>query len=249
MLHLFAGPNDPDDALSKVSDFYEKHSEKDIIMQNFPGLPFGAVHCFLNSNKALKDFFPREFETKRDFDRGLVPISSKGFPNLSGKEGLANRAVFSEFFLYDNIQTLYDPMNKILETNTAEFIKNNKITETEYCSVDLKEFVQKVVLDWITLLIFGYDSASELNIDINKYPELKKIELFNQRFGEKRQANIIQIIILFVEATALIMMDPLNSMAFGWPYLFQVKQLYRDRKNIQIFMDKIVLEQYHKRFK
>ena len=55
MLDLYAGA-DPDDLLSKMSNFYEKNSEKDIIVQNFPGLQFGTVQCILNSHKAIKDF-------------------------------------------------------------------------------------------------------------------------------------------------------------------------------------------------
>ena len=96
-----------------------------------------------------------------------------GFVDMGGKIGLKNRQVFSEFFFYDRLQTLKQPMYAIAQRQIKDFVENQNINNSEFKNIDLKEsLLEKIVLDIITLILFGFSSSEDLLIDLSEHPEI-----------------------------------------------------------------------------
>ena len=208
-----------EDSLSKATNFMAKHSDADLIITNLPGLKFGSVNVYLNSHRSIKDFVQKEVEySTKDIMRGAVTNFDMGFLDIGGREGMKNRSVFTEFFIYENIQALYEPMYTIMDRNMKEFVKKSHISTKNFTQINIRDFIYTVITDWSSLLLFGYDSASELNIDLEKYPNITNRKSFSGFFKNKKQENIIKIISLFVEVSINLLYDPLNFILEGWPF-------------------------------
>ena len=164
---------DGKDRLKVINDKFAENDDH-MIVSNMPHTDFGTVYVCLNSHEAIKDYLMKEMEsTRKDLTNGTIPINF-GFTSQSGKEGLHNRAIFNDFFIYDHIQSLYDPMFSIINTHLNQFIKEKNIKNNEFTQINLREFFQEIMIDWTSLLLFGCESAEELNVDLTKYPEITK---------------------------------------------------------------------------
>ena len=82
-------------------------------------------------------------------------------------------------------------MYKILEKKLNEFVQKMNLTNKEFTQINLIRFLETILLDWTSLLLFGYGSASELNIDLTKYPEITKIKNLSDFFKNKKEINIV----------------------------------------------------------
>lgn len=143
---------------------FEEHPDAKMFVTNLPGLGFGNVHVILKSSDAIKEYLFKEqthasknslFELFTNKISGLEENKSRGFW----------RSVFTDFFNYDHLKLLCDPMYTIIGKHFNKFIKNQKITNTKFTNIDLHDFLGKIQADWIALLLFGFESVDELNID------------------------------------------------------------------------------------
>lgn len=240
---------DPFDQFSEVCKFYEENSDKDICILNSPGLKFGTVVCYLNSSKALKDFYMQEVQVcTKTIDRGNLENFNLGFMGQGGKEGLANRSIFTEFFIYESLQDLFLPMYNIMKRNFAQFVKKNNISSNQFHKVNINDFLTDFMIDMNSLILFGFQSASELNIDMTKYPEITKLTLFTEAFGKSNQENLLKIIQLYVGISMKILFDPFNLIFSGWPHRLGLKEIYRDQKAIKSFIEILIFAEYEKRY-
>ena len=242
------GQWDGKDRCKVICDEVAKSSDVNMIVSNMINTDFGTVFVSLISHEAIRDFLMKETEyTKRDISNGVFPTKF-GFGQENGQKGLNSRAVFTDFFIYDRIKSLYDPMNKIINTHFNEFIKNKKIKRNEFTQINLHDFFCGIMLDWTSLLLFGCESSEELNIDLTKYPEITKRTHFSKFFENKKQENIIKIIVLYAEMTTNQLFDPILMLTGGWLYFFSVMEIHRDYKALIKFLDKIIYDFYEKRY-
>jgi len=140
---------------------FEKNSDKKMIITNGPGQGFGNVSVFLHDNDAIKEFLMKEIKCSEKINLRAMIVGEPQHAETT----LAWRAVFTDFFLYNDLHLLQKPLFKILETKIAEFIETQDLSKTEFKKIDLKDCLNFVMVDWIALVLFGYESAKPLEIN------------------------------------------------------------------------------------
>ena len=239
---------DGKDRLKEINDEFSKNPNDHMVVSNMPHTGFGTVFVNLLSHEAIKDYLMKETAyTIKDLSNGILPMNL-GFVTQSGQTALNNRAIFSDFFIYDRIQSLYDPMCTIINTHFNKFIKNKNIKNNEFTQINLHDFFCDITIDWTSLLLFGCESAEELNIDLSKYPEITKRTNLKKLFKDKKEENIIKVICLYSEMILEFFFDPILFLFGGWPYFFSTTEIYRDHKALTKFMNKIIIDFYQKRY-
>ena len=239
---------DGKDRLKEMCDEFAKNSNHDMLVSNAPHSGFGTVYAVLVSHDAIKDYLMKETEyTRKDPTVGIFPINY-GFGTESGQKALNNRGIFTDFFVYDRIQNLYDPLNSIISTHFNEFIKNKNIKSNEFTQINMADFLSHIMIDWVSLLLFGCESAEDLTIDLTKYPEVTKRTHLSKFFKDKKKETMLKIICLHSEMDIQLMIEETNLILGGWPFFFGAKEIYRDHKVLTEFINKIVMDVYEKRY-
>ena len=186
--------NDGIDSLGRICEEWAKYSDKKMIVQNVPGSAFGTICVVLTSSEAVKDFIYKELthsikkipqSPMQDFDLGLI--------TQNGGEALRQRAIFSDLFLYDRMQILQGPMYKIIENHVEEFIKSKNIIIGEFKQVDLRDCLGKVMIDWISQLLFGFDSGDNLKIDLDNHQDVLNGEYRSGSLKNTKKTNLVKI--------------------------------------------------------
>ena len=244
---MFTGKGN--DQFADLTEVTSKFSDSHMIVSNFAGSRFGSPHHCLISNEAIRDFFRKEVDVSiKQIEILEWTNFVLGFTAASGQDGLKGRSVFTEFFIYENLQALHEPMYQIMEKKFNDFVQKMNITNKEFTQINLKRFLDTVMLDWTSLLLFGYGSSSELNIDLTKYPEVTKKKSLSDIFENKKEMNIVYMLSKMCSISVDILFEPLNNMLGGWPLYFGIKEIYRNQKVLKKFVDKIISDLYEKRY-
>lgn len=155
--------NDQADSLSKL---IRKEKDSKLIAFNWPGLPYNKVQLVLTDPVIINDFMRQENDcTIRDNQEDYAPQVNLGFVQMSGKEGLHKRGFFGDFFIYDRIRNLSEPMHEMFNVEMKNQIKLKGITKERFVKINLKEFVMPTFYKWMSLLLFGYNSEDDLYVD------------------------------------------------------------------------------------
>ena len=138
-------------------------------------------------------------------------------------------------------------MYQTIEKHFEEFVKSNNITNTEFKEVDLRDFLGKVMLDWISLLLFGFSSAEELKIDLNNHPDILNGE-YRTHSLKNTTTNLVSIAAFFIEESLDMFKDVFNKTLFGLPFALGVKKVYRSHKILKEFLYNEIKKVYLKRY-
>ena len=158
------------DQHTEISEFFREHSDKHMIISN----RMGDITVLTISGQSIKDLVLKE----RDYlDRVPIPGfdidgNKLGFSVTGGSHAMMMRSVFVDFFTFDKIQALYEPMYRIMETHFAQFLKNKGISKTETKEVNLQNLFAPIMTDWLVLFLFGFESSKDLMMDFTDYPEI-----------------------------------------------------------------------------
>lgn len=158
------------DEHKEISELFREHSDKHLIISNRTG----DLCALTISGQSIKDLVLKE---RDHFERVPIPQfnvdgNRLGFSVMGGREAMLMRSVFVDFFTFDRIQALYEPMYKIMEEHFAQFLENKGISKTETKEVNLKDLFAPIMTDWLVLLLFGFESSKGFQMDFSDYPEI-----------------------------------------------------------------------------
>ena len=251
--HFFEGISslfkvwDGKDRLKAIAEQIAK-TDDHMIVSNMQGCDWGTTYICLNTHVAIKDFFQQEINcTDKKLVNDVFPINF-GFGTEGGQKGLDNRAIFHEFFLYDRIKTLYEPMDAIINIKIKEFIKEKNITKNEFTKVDVRDFFDKIMADWISFVLFGNESTEELIVDLTKYPEIINTTLLKRCSLNNKKVNLLEMISVYSDTCVQFFFDAFLILFDGWPYYFGLKEIYREHKIFWEVISKEIILIYEKRY-
>jgi len=142
------------------NEFFAKHSDKKMIVTNGPVQGFGNVSVFLHDPDSIREYLAKEPKNAEKLNYHALILGQPQHCDTNA----AWRAVFTDFFLYEDLHLLQKPLWKILENKIAEYVKTQNLSKTEFKKMDLAECLNMVMVDWIALVLFGYESAEPLDI-------------------------------------------------------------------------------------
>ena len=133
----FRGKDSPNDQLGGYVDFLTAYQNSVIVSAN-PWNNFRQVTIIPHKLSAHKDFWMKENDTclKRS---SFFPSSNMGFVTKNGSEALHQKGIFNEFFIYDKLARLVDPMDEIIKKELGKFIEAKQITDQEYQTIQLSD--------------------------------------------------------------------------------------------------------------
>lgn len=239
---------DPNDMNKEMSTLYKENSDKHMIIANAPNLKFGKVCALLVSAEATKEFLMIENgrAEKLMFRSKNLNI---GFVGIGGQKALNQRSIFIDYFLHDRIQSLFEPMMKIIDGQFEKFVKENTISKTEFKKIDLRDFFNKLIMDWMALLLFGLNSAKELEIDMTNHQDVLN-GTYHKEFPKtgENTSDLLNLIKLDMECIFSIGRDPLDNLLLGLPYKLGLKKIYRSYKALNKLKDGTILGIYNQRY-
>ena len=213
-------------------------------------LPFGSIMIVLNRAEAIKEYISKEQEhTVRLLGPDFYPGLNLGFVQESGNVGLHHRGIYNEFFFYDRIQNLKNPMLKILDNKLESLIKENKLSRSNFVEVNIREFLTPIMLSWIANLTFGCEDESELEIDLTSpgCASLKDAEFDDFSFKGLKKASLTRLSQVFNANAIGADSDILNTFCFGLPASLQLTKKWKDHFSLKKVLDKKTIEFYNKK--
>lgn len=108
----------------------------------------------------------------KEFNMKMVPDLNIGFGGQSGNWAMMNRFIFNDFFFYDNIKSLQLPMDKIFDAVLENQISDYGVNKDSFVEINLKEFMAPFMIKWMSLLMFGYESEKELEVDLTEHKKV-----------------------------------------------------------------------------
>ena len=118
------------------NDYFEAISDSKMVVYNSPVQNIGNINVVLHGSDAIKDFLMKEISCSRKLDLQKF-ITGKTEKNPIISDGLDWRGIFKNFFLYEDLKLLNEPMYKILDQHVKEYVKTHKITNSAYKRIDL----------------------------------------------------------------------------------------------------------------
>lgn len=146
-----------------MNEYFESISDSKMLVSNSQMLGFGNVSLILHQSEGIQEFLRKEIACSRKLDFNQTVRG--GGHGLEKKDGLDWRAIFNSFFLYEDLKLVQEPLYKILDKNINQYAKIHNITNSEFKKIDLKELLGLVMVDWISLILFGYDSVEPLEVN------------------------------------------------------------------------------------
>jgi len=130
--------NSDKDCLMQKTEYLRQNEGKDVIVCNDMMTSSGGLVHYLQSNNVLKEFALKEADSMCR-DPEFTDGTNFGFFLRSGKVALDQRAIFSTFFLLDNIKKLAEPCAKIYEKGLLEQIEKLGINEHSFIETDIRK--------------------------------------------------------------------------------------------------------------
>jgi len=154
-----------------MSEVFKENPDSKIICFNLIILPFGKVAYFLNQANVVREYFSKEINnTVKSLNRERFPLLNFGFVMKNGHEAIKGRSLFNEFFLYERILGLKDHMIQIQNKVVDRQLKDYKLSKERFTEIDLKNFLEDTMLNWMAFILFGCKSVEEMEIDLTPYP-------------------------------------------------------------------------------
>lgn len=136
-------------------DLFSRHADASVLAMNIPGVPLFGAFYWLLSHKAKQDFIDNELAISvKNWDTlTRLPLLDLGFASKSGPYYMKMRGIFSEFFLYDRIQSLKAPMLQILNKQLIETAQSNTIQlNSKPTAFDLRQFLSPIMINWMAVI-------------------------------------------------------------------------------------------------
>ena len=87
----------------------------------------------MNGKQALKDWLSKEADCSiRKASEAYFPGLNFGFMGDNSRAGLVHRSIYTEFFFYDRVQRLREPMTKILNTKMDFSAREYALSKSDY---------------------------------------------------------------------------------------------------------------------
>merc|ERR1719264_10638 len=238
------GPSN--DKAELITKLVREEDNSKLLAFNWPGLNYGKVNFVLTDPKIIKEFLAKENDcTYRDNQANVFPLVNLGFVQKAGKEGLKMRAIFSEFFLYDNIKSLVPYMEKMIGEQLDSLVKKYAINSKEYVNINLKEFIMPTFYKWMALLLFGFDiEQPEMQIDLSQNVILKDFKTPIYDFSKKKVYNLIELSVIFTEHCFFYQRDMTNKFTFGLLAKYGLTNKYRGHQELRKVVANAVLKLY-----
>jgi hypothetical protein len=92
-------------------------------------------------------------------------------------------------------------MAKILDTKMNSYVKDNGISKTDYVEVDVRDFLERIAIEWISNMTFGCDHESEIEVDLDTpgWKELRNYKWDMYDFADYKKISLIKIGNLILE--------------------------------------------------
>lgn len=195
-----------------ICNLFKANADKKMLVVNIYPQKFNTVTVFFMDLDCVQEFCRKEQQfSKKESSFPTVPTISLGFPNNGDYLGIMQRSIFADFFVYDQLESLYDPMYKIMDGNFKEFIQDNAINNTEFKQIDLRDLLEKLLKDWNALLLFGFTSTKDLMIDMKEYPEVLNGKYHKPLPLDKNShIDIISLVLFHLECGLEYVKEPFN---------------------------------------
>ena len=231
-----------EDMNKELCTIFKENSDKDMIVSNQCGQKFCS---FQTSTDAVKEFLRKETEhTVKGAD-----ALTMGFVTMGGHKALAQRAVYIDFFLKDRVEELYPPMYKIMADQFSDFAKEKSLSKNEFKEIDIRDFFNTVLKDWLCLLLFGFKSANELKIDSLDYQELLNSEYpLDFPFDQKIVPDVFDLLKFAVACIHKINTYKLNGLLFKIPQIYGLTKDLRGYNKLLEITNKKILGLYYQRY-
>jgi hypothetical protein len=156
----------------------------------------------LNGQQAFKDWLSKEADCSiRMNQEAYYPGINLGFFGDNTRAGLAHRSIYSEFFFFERVQRSIEPMAKILDTKINSYVKANCISKTDYVEVDVRDFLERIAIEWISNMTFGCSHESEMEVDLDSpgWKELRNYKWDKCDFADYKKISLTKIGNLIIE--------------------------------------------------
>lgn len=192
---------------------------------------FGGVFYFLNKPSIIREYFTKEIDhTIKYLNSVEQPDLNLGFVQMNGKEALKMRAIFNEFFMYDRIKNLSYKMGEIQDRVIKKQIEELGLNRDKFVEIDLKKFLGEIMINWNALLLFGCESAEEMEVDLTPFPEITSADFPMHDYKDKKSTNLVNLASHFIECCIYYEIDVVNIFLSYMPSKYGLFKRYRDHK-------------------
>ena len=101
------------DDLATLRDMVEKNKNEDMVTFNYHEFPYQLT--IINEDSLIRDFLAKEVQCTEKFE--IVKEVNVGYFFGTHKSALEGRAIFSDFFKYENLKVLTNSVNKVIMRN------------------------------------------------------------------------------------------------------------------------------------
>jgi hypothetical protein len=117
-------------------------SDKKMVLYSMPTYPAFTMAIVLNDPASLREYLAKEVEyTEKIIGDKYYPLLGIGFGQESGTQALMHKSVYSGFWDNERISKLKYRMVPILEKKMTLLIQQNKINNSKFVDINLREFL------------------------------------------------------------------------------------------------------------
>ena len=153
---------------------------------------------FLTDINLIRDFFIKETEVVQR--RNTIDLKlDVGLLFEAGDLGLAHRRIFGEFFKMENLNKMSDDVWRVVDTH----FKQQTVGADGCLNIkDSEKFIEKIMINVVDALLFGYDVHAP-RIDDKSFSE-----------------ELVDILAFIISPS--IAFNPLNILLFGFPHDYNI---------------------------
>ena len=183
---------------------------QNFLVYNSMPCPLGRLTWLVTSTSTFKEYLTLDAaHTYRDLQSDLYPLINVGFLGDNSEKGLKARSIFIEFFFYDRIQKLKDPMLKIMENKLKTLPEKYGINKEKFVEFDLRDFMSNIMQNWISNLMFGCENEEDIEIDLDS-PEcalIKDQEYAHFSFKNYKKISLTKLSVMLTEVCVVLNRD------------------------------------------
>jgi cytochrome P450 len=241
-------PTPEGNSMRPLHEELRQNSAKDLICYNIMSAPLGKLFVIPISKEAIKEYVAKESKYCRRAANDF-PGLNLGLLGESGGPGLQHRKIYSEFFFYEGVQQFREPMFKIAQEKLKILIDQKKISTENLTEVNLREMIREVMVALLSLILFGCEDESELDVDLTT-PDCAGIRdqcFHNHDLKGVKKIKMAGLVDILVSCSTYSMQDPMNSMLFGIPAKFGLGKMWKNHYALRDVVDAKIMEFWVKR--
>ena len=146
------------DQLATARQFFEDNKDEPLIMMNSNKMTMSSG--FLLDESLIKELLVKEIDCFKKIE--FMKHCNLGFFFHNGQEVLESRAIYSEFFNYENLKKMILLINKEILIALSDFTQNN-LAKDKYTKVHLKTFLQEIFGNIVNSILFGEEEKNLIN--------------------------------------------------------------------------------------